>query len=727
MREKVRITAIGSCRISTPFKRAPNAYPVLNNSGRVYGYTHSSAEALQQLRFLQGEFSPDPALLPILMPNTDMAQLETQEHTPSDIYFVELSSAKRLRVGATHVQLNYVTQHYRDFFADRAQAAHFWKLSDGAQQEQKRDWLSGLTGFQTLSKADQSCLLSMTREMATLETVSADMREIAARVPNVVFITHCNALTADGAHIASRNAYIQLVEQAAQALGLPVYNPTAAMLAFGQADAMSDAETSLSHYSDDFADFLFDGLFERYMSPRLMSSGRKSASKALGDAISIFETRNPVTSISPHLGGVAMITGSLGAGGAERQLTRLAGELTRLTDVSTQSRDLPGITGQVEVIVSTLSSERGRDFFLPKLQEDGVPVSVISDLPADSGAMTLPSPLQPLLRDLPPQTVEAVQRLTPHLLRTRPEVAYIWQDGAVLTSALAALAADVPRLVISLRGMPPNLRPEMMKDEYFDMYLALSKVPGVQFSANTYAAADSYADWLGMPRGSILTVHNAADALPTEGTDTDITMWEEFTARTADADFTFGGVFRFDQNKRAKLWLEFAAAAYAAYPRSRFVLVGDGAELTDAKALAAEFGFSDRCLFTGRTPSVGYWLNRMDALGLTSRLEGLPNVLIEAQFAGVPVISTPAGGAGEAFVHGQTGYLMSDTENPKLPEFLRFYLNLAYDAKQRRNMGIAARKFARQSFSIDRIMPQTLDLLSGRAEPTRLEPKVLRA
>ena len=191
-------------------------------------------------------------------------------------------------------------------------------------------------------------------------------------------------------------------------------------------------------------------------------------------------------------------------------------------------------------------------------------------------------------------------------------------------------------------------------------------------------------------------------------------MWDEFCARTADADFTFGGVFRFDQNKRALMWLEFAAAALAAYPRSRFVLVGDGAQLTDAKAFVRDMGFEDRCLFTGKTPAVGYWLNRMDSLGLTSRLEGLPNVLIEAQFAGVPVISTPAGGAGEAFIPGQTGFLMSSTEEPKLQEFLKYYLELANNRDRRRQMGIDARRFARKSFAIHRIVPMTMALLSDR-------------
>ena len=48
----------------------------------------------------------------------------------------------------------------------------------------------------------------------------------------------------------------------------------------------------------------------------------------------------------------------------------------------------------------------------------------------------------------------------------------------------------------------------------------------------------------------------------------------------------------------------------------------------------------------------------MDLLFLSSRVEGLPNVLIEAQALGVPVASMAVGGAVETFQDGETGILI---------------------------------------------------------------------
>jgi len=723
VRESMKITAIGSCRISTPFKVAPQYFPVVNNATRIYGYTHTSTEALQQIRFLQGADTPHSTLRPLLMPNVDIEALADISYDPSDIYFVELSSAKALAIGGVQVQLNYVTQHFADFFADKARAAGFWCLSDGQNDIKKLAFLNSQDSFHQLSGTDQILLNELTRTLATPKNLIRDMAEIQRLLPHVVFITHANANGADGQPIGSRAKYIAMVEDAARTCDATVFNPTASMLAFGQSAALSDPETSLSHYAPDFADFLFAGLYERYIAPH-KTRGMLDASQALAKAIALFEGRAQIKSISPHMGNLTFITGSLGAGGAERQLTRLA--------VGLHNNPRPngmrgGISGDIEVIVSTLDPARERDFFLPDLQDAGIPVSVISQLPANLAPGDLIAQLQGLIRFLPPQTQEAIQRLTPHFITRRPEVAYIWQDGAVLATALAALAANVPRIIISLRGMPPNLRPEMMKNEYFDLYRALSKIPGVTFSANTHASADAYANWLDMPAKSIRVVHNAAEVLPMQGDDDDQQKWEDFRAATPDADFTYGAVFRFDQNKRPLLWLEFAAAALAAHPASRFVLVGDGAEMAAAQDCARDMSIDRQCLFVGKSRNVGFWMARMNALGLTSRLEGLPNVLIEAQLAGLPVISTPAGGAAETFIPNQSGFLLNNAETPDLPEFLEHYLALATDPAHRKTMGKTARRFARDTFAMDKILSQTLHLLSDSPKPRNITSEAVFA
>jgi glycosyltransferase involved in cell wall biosynthesis len=96
--------------------------------------------------------------------------------------------------------------------------------------------------------------------------------------------------------------------------------------------------------------------------------------------------------------------------------------------------------------------------------------------------------------------------------------------------------------------------------------------------------------------------------------------------------------------------------------------VGDGKLIDQTRALAESLGIADRVLFVGLSSSVGFWYSKMNVKVLLSRYEGMPNVLIEAQKLGVPVVSTPAGGAEECFIHGESGHLLDCADTPDLDD-----------------------------------------------------------
>ena len=110
------------------------------------------------------------------------------------------------------------------------------------------------------------------------------------------------------------------------------------------------------------------------------------------------------------------------------------------------------------------------------------------------------------------------------------------------------------------------------------------------------------------------------------------------------------------------LWIKSAKQILSKYPDTHFVLVGGGG-LYDAVKLEIENEkLTNRIHLVGQTNLIKLWLDRMDLFLMTSKVEGLPNVLIEAQGFGVPVISTNAGGANETFIDGETGILVNNPE-----------------------------------------------------------------
>jgi glycosyltransferase involved in cell wall biosynthesis len=131
-------------------------------------------------------------------------------------------------------------------------------------------------------------------------------------------------------------------------------------------------------------------------------------------------------------------------------------------------------------------------------------------------------------------------------------------------------------------------------------------------------------------------------------------------------------------------------------PGARFVSGGVG-ELTDEmRALAAQLGIEKDVFFIGWCDQVAEVLAVSDVCVLSSRAEGFSNSIIEYMAAGRPVVVTDVGGAREAVVEGETGYLVQagdyKTMAARIVELLR-------DPVRARAMGRRAHEVVEEKFS----------------------------
>ena len=89
----------------------------------------------------------------------------------------------------------------------------------------------------------------------------------------------------------------------------------------------------------------------------------------------------------------------------------------------------------------------------------------------------------------------------------------------------------------------------------------------------------------------------------------------------------------------------------------KLLFVGDGPERTTAEQLARELGVCDNVRFVGKQEQMEDILAIADLFLLTSDYESFGLAALEAMAAGVPVVSTNAGGLPEIMIDGQTGYM----------------------------------------------------------------------
>ena len=89
------------------------------------------------------------------------------------------------------------------------------------------------------------------------------------------------------------------------------------------------------------------------------------------------------------------------------------------------------------------------------------------------------------------------------------------------------------------------------------------------------------------------------------------------------------------------------------------VLFGDGPLRHELQRQIDMVGLSDRLLLVGFASDLDQFMPHFDLFVQSSHTEGLPNVLLEAAAAGVPVVATDVGGTREVVVDGVTGILVS--------------------------------------------------------------------
>jgi glycosyltransferase involved in cell wall biosynthesis len=146
---------------------------------------------------------------------------------------------------------------------------------------------------------------------------------------------------------------------------------------------------------------------------------------------------------------------------------------------------------------------------------------------------------------------------------------------------------------------------------------------------------------------------------------------------------------------------------------AKFLLIGDGPERTRLEAMVTELGLSETVLFLGFCNDVPDILACCDLFVLPSWAEGLPNSVLEAMAAGVPVVATRVGGIPEIIDDGKSGLLVA----PKDPQALaRAILRLLGDKELAKRFATCARERVQEEFSFERLLSQ-LDRLyiEGRA------------
>jgi glycosyltransferase involved in cell wall biosynthesis len=128
--------------------------------------------------------------------------------------------------------------------------------------------------------------------------------------------------------------------------------------------------------------------------------------------------------------------------------------------------------------------------------------------------------------------------------------------------------------------------------------------------------------------------------------------------RAGEAPGPIVTVGRLVGQKNHALFLRAAAALTQQETAIRFAIVGDGPLRATLEAAARNLGIEKRVDFLGERSDIDHVLRDASQFWLTSRWEGMPNVVLEAMASGVPVLATDVGGVRELVRDGVDGFVL---------------------------------------------------------------------
>lgn len=387
---------------------------------------------------------------------------------------------------------------------------------------------------------------------------------------------------------------------------------------------------------------------------------------------------------------ILFVIPTLGPGGSERQLVNLVNYLSENNYYKT--------TRKLEIIIACLESKiKEKDFYESQLYSSiriiklGDEIGIIAYLKALSINYKF---------FWMGKNIVYLNRLDQLIMSENPKILHAWLDSACLCGGIAGIHNNIPKIVLSTRSLNPT---NFLSNRFYyrSIMKRLSFFGQVKILNNSQVGASSYEEWLNLKPNKIEVIKN--------GFDLKLFPVNDFQ-RNDSKHFVIGGVMRLTHEKNIELWVALAREISLQNLNVEFLIIGDGPEKRKLQKYIHKNQLSNYFTFLKPNSNVYQYMSQFNVLLLTSRIEGLPNVLIEAQLFGVPVISTNVGGASETFVDGVSGFLLKSCDPI---EFVDLIKNLVNDKNLTSYLSRNAKKYAREMFDMSRIGNEYIKIYSS--------------
>lgn len=395
---------------------------------------------------------------------------------------------------------------------------------------------------------------------------------------------------------------------------------------------------------------------------------------------------------------ICLMIGSLGAGGAERQLCNLARKLVELNY-------------QVSIFLANDIVSNDQLHYASSLKSTGIIIRNFSDVDntmiANFYQHCIKTGSYESLSHLPEELFKLIMKCAAYLFNEKPDALYASLDYCNTIGGISAILCGIPRIFTSFRSVNPSHFPNMNLPWFKDLYDVMFNSCRIKPNCNSQAGINDYKTWLDLPNLDIKLIRNGLDTTSFATLNRDevrAKIRNELGINSRQP--TLIGIMRFSSEKRPQLFFEVAQKLQKRLPELHVIMIGNG-PLYENIVNTINHNNLKHFHLIPRTINVEQYIMASDLTLLTSYMEGSPNVLVESQYLSTPVVATNVGGVPEVLIDGETGFL-ADSENSD--DIADKCYDLLSDPTKINKFGVAGRQFVEREFHIDRLYKNIKDL-----------------
>jgi len=292
--------------------------------------------------------------------------------------------------------------------------------------------------------------------------------------------------------------------------------------------------------------------------------------------------------------------------------------------------------------------------------------------------------------------IAAVFRLASAMKRRKCRLVHFHDAHSITVGSAAASLAKVPLRIISRRvdfQLKSNYLSRAKYMKHIDAIIAVSE--GVK-----NVLVDG-----GINPGIIRVVPDGIDFTPYKKAVSSDYLRREISC--SPDNFLVGIVAHLADHKGHKYLIQATKLLKEVAPKIKVIIVGEGPLKMELNRQVKEIDVEDMVFFLGFRKDVPQILASLDLFVLSSHMEGMGSILMDAMACRLPVVATKVGGIPEVVIQGETGLLVP----PRRPSALaKSILKLYNDRTLASRLGERGYEVVHQKFSAESMADKIINV-----------------